>query len=145
MKKYDKIITIVYVLIMLLIISFVLAAHLTTNATYIKVYKPITFESAGEFKITGYDTCARCCGKSDGITASGNKAIVGTTCASNYFPFGTKLYIVGIGYRTVEDRGGMKNNVIDILCNNHEECYAITGTYKVYVVHYGTPRNIEVQ
>lgn len=88
----------------------------------------------GSYYVVGYDTCVQCCGWSGGITASGAEATVGRTVASNDFPFGTELYIEGIGYRTVEDRGGMSSGVLDVLCNNHPECYAITGTYKVYLV-----------
>lgn len=89
----------------------------------------------GRYKITGYDTCAKCCGKSDGITASGTQATVGRTCAApKGIPFGTVLYIDGIGERIVEDRGGFAENVIDVLCENHPDCYAITGYYDVYVV-----------
>lgn len=93
-------------------------------------------EYLGRYKITGYDICAQCCGKSDGITASGTQATVGRTCAAGRdLPFGTVLYIDGIGYRTVEDRGGGVNgNHIDVLCEDHSHCYAITGWYDVYVV-----------
>lgn len=88
----------------------------------------------GVYNITGYDTCAKCCGKSDGITASGVRASVGRTVAMSGLPFGTKIYIEGIGYRTVEDRG-VSGNKIDVLCSNHSQCYAITGRYKVYLVN----------
>lgn len=88
----------------------------------------------GRFWVTGYDTCARCCGKTDGITASGTVATVGRTCAANGLDFGTRLYIEGIGERVVEDRGGMAGNAIDVLCEDHPACYAITGWYDVYVV-----------
>lgn len=88
----------------------------------------------GRFHVTGYDTCAQCCGTADGITASGTTATVGRTIATGReFPFGTILYIDGIGERVVEDRG-VKNGVIDVLCENHAECYAITGTYDIYEV-----------
>lgn len=88
----------------------------------------------GQYYITGYDICVECCGKTDGITASGAYATVGrTVAASGEFSFGTVIYIEGIGERVVEDRGGSVNgNHIDVLCNNHEECYAITGWYDVY-------------
>jgi len=87
---------------------------------------------AGRYYITGYDTCARCCGKTDGITASGAAAAVGRTVAMNGVPFGTRLYIEGIGERVVEDRGGMSAQTIDVLCADHPACYAITGWYDVY-------------
>lgn len=90
----------------------------------------------GNYRITGYDICYRCCGKTNGITASGAKAEVGRTCAApKNLPFGTKVFIEGIGYRIVEDRGGATNGQkIDVLCNNHPECYAITGYRKVWVI-----------
>lgn len=88
----------------------------------------------GSYQIYGYDTCERCCVKSDGITASGTTATVGRTVAVMGIPFGTRLYIEGIGERVVEDRGGLEPGVIDVLCENHSECYAITGTYEVYVI-----------
>ena len=87
----------------------------------------------GTYYITGYDTCARCCGKSDGITASGRRATVGRTVAMSGLAFGTRIYIEGIGYRVVEDRG-VSGGKVDVLCSNHSECYAITGRYKVYIV-----------
>lgn len=90
----------------------------------------------GNYKVTGYDICVSCCGSTKGITASGTTATVGRTCAAGRdLPFGTVLYIDGIGYRTVEDRGGGVNGGhIDVLCNDHSECYALTGHYNVYVV-----------
>lgn len=94
-------------------------------------------EYAGVFKITGYDPwCAHCCTTTNGITASGVEAVVGRTVACNSIPMGTQLYIEGYGYYTVEDTGGMKDNVIDIACNSHKECYAITNKsgVNVYIV-----------
>ena len=45
--------------------------------------------------------------KAVGITASGTRAHRGTAAAdTNYYPFGTILYVPGSGYATVEDRGG---------------------------------------
>ena len=74
----------------------------------------------GTFKLTAYCACSKCCGKSDGITASGKKAQSGRTIAtSKQFPFGTELYINGNTY-IVEDRG-VKDGVIDIYFDTHEE------------------------
>lgn len=94
---------------------------------------------AGSYYITGYDVCVKCCGKTDGITASGAVAQVGRTVASNAFPFGTELYIDGIGTRIVEDRGPsrMPDYTIDVLCEDHPTCYALTGWYDVYVISEG--------
>ena len=94
---------------------------------------PMTY--LGQYYVTGYDICVKCCGKTDGITASGTVATVGRTVGCNSLPFGTRLYIDGIGERVVEDRGGMKSIVLDVLCNDHPECYAITGYYDVYIIN----------
>lgn len=74
------------------------------------------------YKITAYCPCIQCCGKTDGITASGRKAKAGHTIAtSSKFPFGTKIEIDGIVY-TVEDRGGaIQGNRIDIYFSTHKE------------------------
>ena len=95
----------------------------------------------GRYKVTGYDICPRCCGRQPwdydyGKTASGTLATCGITCAApKDLPFGTRLYIDGIGYRTVEDRGGAVNGQhIDVLCPDHATCYQITGYYDVYIV-----------
>ena len=90
----------------------------------------------GSWKVTGYDLCARCCGNTRGLTASGEKAEVGVTCAGpKSLPFGTRIWIDGIGERVVQDRGGaVTGQHIDVLCNNHDECYALTGSYNVYII-----------
>ena len=64
----------------------------------------------------------KCCGKSDGITASGVKAIEGITVAMDKsMPFGTKIYIDGVGERIVQDRGGaIKGNRIDLYFDDHQ-------------------------
>ena len=89
----------------------------------------------GEYQIYGYDPhCAHCCGKTDGITASGVEAIIGRTVAmSKDIPFGTEVYIVGLGHYVVEDRG-VGPGIVDVACENHAACYAITGRYVVYIV-----------
>ena len=77
------------------------------------------------YKITAYCPCSKCCGKTNGRTASGTKATAGrTVAASSKFAFGTKLNIGGHIY-TVEDRGGaIKGNKIDIFVNTHAEALA---------------------
>jgi 3D (Asp-Asp-Asp) domain-containing protein len=69
------------------------------------------------FTITAYCSCSKCCGKSDGITYSGQKAVEGITIAAdlNILPIGTVVEIEGIGKRTVQDKGGnIKGNRIDL-------------------------------
>lgn len=78
-------------------------------------YYTVTFET------TAYCSCAACCGKSDGITASGARATAGHTIAApSSYGFGTQIEIDGVLY-TVEDRGGaIKNNRIDIFFDSHQ-------------------------
>lgn len=87
-------------------------------------------KSLGKFKITAYCSCSKCCGKSDGITASGAKATAGRTIAAPFtFKFGTKLIINGHEY-IVEDRGGaIKGNRIDIYFDSHQEALSFGVKY----------------
>lgn len=86
-----------------------------------EIQQSLTYK--GVYKITAYCPCKKCCGKSDGITASGVKAIEGITVAMDKsIPFGTKIYIDGVGERIVQDRGGaIKGNKIDLYFDSHQE------------------------
>lgn len=80
-------------------------------------------QSNGEiYVITAYCACIKCCGKTDGITASGVKAVEGVTVATDSsISFGTKVYIDGVGERIVQDRGGaIKGNRIDLYFSDHQ-------------------------
>ena len=82
--------------------------------------------ASGEiYKVTAYCSCAKCCGKTTGITVSGTRATAGRTIAAPArFAFGTKLSLNGKVY-TVEDRGGAINgNRIDLYVNSHAEALA---------------------
>jgi 3D (Asp-Asp-Asp) domain-containing protein len=88
-----------------------------------KKKKKKNYKKVGTFKITGYCSCSRCCGKTTGITASGTVATAGRTIAADtsQFSFGSKLVIDGHTY-TVEDRGGaIRGNRIDIFFSSHEK------------------------
>ena len=77
-------------------------------------------EYIGEYTVFAYCPCVKCCGKTNKVTASGTIATEGRTVACN-LPFGTKIYIDGIGERIVEDiGGGIKDGMIDLFCNDHE-------------------------
>lgn len=74
--------------------------------------------------VTAYCPCSKCCGKSDGVTASGKKAQKGTIAADwKYYPKGTKLEIPGYGQGTVEDKGGKikGSKRIDVFFPTHVE------------------------
>ena len=76
----------------------------------------------GSYVTTAYCGCSKCCGKSDGITASGTVATEGRTVAApSSLAFGTEIIINGHTY-VVEDRGGSINgNRIDIYFDSHQE------------------------
>lgn len=86
----------------------------------------------GKYKLTYYCSCSKCCGKSDGITASGKKAQEGITVASNSIPLGTKISIDGHVYE-VQDRGGMASNVIDVFVSSHQKALNLGVKYNVPV------------
>ena len=95
----------------------------------------VEYEELGTYRLTAYCACSSCCGKSDGITASGTKAQAGRTiAASKQFSFGTQLLINGNTY-TVEDRGNFGSNTIDIYMDNHSDALNFGVQYeKVYEV-----------
>ena len=76
-----------------------------------------------QFKVTGYCPCMKCCGKTDGITASGVKATANHTIAApSKYAFGTRISLDGYGIFVVEDRGGaIKDNRLDRFFNTHQE------------------------
>lgn len=82
--------------------------------------------SMGLYKITAYCPCKQCCGKSDGITATGTVATEGRTIAvdPSVIPYGSVVYFEGadgcIGGYVAEDCGGaVKGNHIDLYFDTH--------------------------
>lgn len=78
---------------------------------------------------SAYCSCEKCCGKTDGKTASGKMATTWhTVAAGKNYPIGTIIYIPALanmpngGWFEVEDRGGaISNEKLDIFFNSHEE------------------------
>ena len=85
----------------------------------------VTTASSGRYKVTAYCACVKCCGKTNGITASGTKATANRTVAApSSFAFGTKIQMNGRTY-VVEDRGGaIQGNRIDLYMDSHSEALA---------------------
>lgn len=78
--------------------------------------------------VTYYDCCVSCCGKDDGITYSGTRAVPYETCAvdPDVIPLGSAVTVdYGDGelrhYRAEDIGGGVKGNRIDICVSSHEE------------------------
>ena len=88
-------------------------------------------EPLGEFRLTAYCPCAKCCGKTDGITSTGTTATEGRTIAVDprVIPYGstvTLYYEDGTVHTyTAEDCGGaIKGNRIDVFFDSHEDARA---------------------
>ena len=77
----------------------------------------------GEYQLTAYCACSRCCGKSDGITATGTVATAGRTIAVDprVIPYGSKVEINGNVYIAEDCGGAIKYNRIDIFFDSHSE------------------------
>ncbi len=78
--------------------------------------------SLGKYRITYYCSCTKCCGKDDGITATGTKATADRTIAVDpkVIPYGSRIIIDGKEY-VAEDTGGFKAKTIDMYVENHQE------------------------
>ena len=72
---------------------------------------------------TAYCPCNRCCGKTDGITATGTKATAGRTIAVDpqKIPLGSTVIINGQTYVAEDIGGAVKGNRVDIFFNTHAE------------------------
>lgn len=78
--------------------------------------------------VTHYDVCQQCCGKTDGITASGMQATPYVTVAvdPSVIPLGADVLVdYGDGelqyYRADDTGSGVKGNHIDLCVGNHAE------------------------
>ena len=76
------------------------------------------FEYLGTFEMTAYEWTGNPC-------ANGNYPEVGYTVACNSLPLGTTVYIEGVGYRVVEDRGAEwhGSNWMDLYLGDVDSCY----------------------
>lgn len=88
-------------------------------------------EPLGEFRLTAYCPCMKCCGKTDGITATGTLAAEGRTIAVDprVIPYGSTvtLYFADgtVHTYTAEDCGGaIRENHIDVFFDSHEAARA---------------------
>ena len=96
-------------------------------------------EPLGGFTLTAYCPCAKCCGKTDGITATGTTAAEGRTIAVDprVIPYGSTVTIYfadGTSHTYIaEDCGGaIKENRIDVFFEDHQAAREF-GVQTVYV------------
>lgn len=94
--------------------------------------EPVNLVYLGEFRVTAYCACEKCCGewaknRPGGIVvgAAGIELVAGVSCASP-LPFGTVVEVEGLGTYIVQDRTASwvaekyDNKVIDIYFDSHE-------------------------
>lgn len=88
-------------------------------------------EPLGEFRLTAYCPCMKCCGKTDGITSTGTLAAEGRTIAvePRVIPYGSAVTIYfadgTVHTYTAEDCGGaIKENRIDVFFSSHDAALA---------------------
>lgn len=101
---------------------------LTASTTLAQKVQGIT-PTVKTFNTSAYCSCAKCCGKTNGITASGAKASAWyTVAAGNGYKIGTVIYIPALkdkpngGWFVVQDRGGaISNSKLDIYMGSHNE------------------------
>lgn len=98
----------------------------TASTTLANKVKNIT-PTVKTFNTSAYCACISCCGKTNGITASGARASEWyTIAAGSGYPIGTVIYIPALknkpngGWFVVQDRGGaISNNHLDIFFGSH--------------------------
>lgn len=92
------------------------------------------WQDAGEFTITHYCGCPECCGKNDGITATGTVATMGRTVSvdPNVIPLGSEVLINGQVF-CAEDTG-VSGKHIDLYIDSHDQALAM-GVYKTEVAY----------
>ena len=98
--------------------------HVQIIEEYIEEMEEPETVSLGEFEITHYCTCPKCCGKwSDGITASGTVATENRTIATdpNVIPTGTEVLIDGQVFIAEDTGSAITGNRIDIFVASHDE------------------------
>lgn len=110
----------------------------------LNVQTDLTLTYAGAFSCTAYcsEEYAHICGEGHGITSSGAKVQPGVTVAADtsVLPYGTVVYIEGVGLRVVQDTGGaVKGNKLDVAVSTHSEALSWSGwgSRRVWIISGG--------
>lgn len=94
------------------------------------------YELIGEFVLTGYCGCAKCCGRAGAKTASGTTPKAKHTIATDtrVIPFGTEIVIDGIVYEAEDTGSAIKGYKIDVFFDSHSEAldFGVKRNVKVY-------------
>ena len=80
--------------------------------------------SLGEFRVTAYCSCPRCCGPyADGLTYTETVATEGRTIAvdPDVIPLGAMVVINGVEYMAEDIGGAIKGERVDIYFDSHQD------------------------
>lgn len=118
--------------------GLMLNTWIVQNEKYIDFsFGDIHASNNGTFHMTAYCPCTRCCDQYGGspegkLGAIGTNVYEGTTVASdkNVLPYGSVVYIEGVGIRFVTDCGGAINHKeIDVYYRNHNDAKEFGNLY----------------
>ena len=121
---------VIHLLVIFCILSGVKYLFIKDQPPIVKQYtiiQDINFPAdfKGSYVLTAYCPCRKCVGRKKIVrTSTGLKPTVNRTIAVDptVIPYGSIVYIEGLGYYIAEDCGGnIKNNRIDIYVATHEE------------------------
>ena len=135
-----RLIRIQWAVILALVCTIVLMPEPTIE-TEPEEIEPV-LEELGEFRLTAYCACRKCCGKDPGdfgygVTASGAVVEAGRTIAvdSSVIPLGSEIVIGGHTYVAEDTGSAIKGNRIDIYFDTHQEALNFGVQYAdVYII-----------
>ena len=101
----------------------------------VEVEEEPEYISLGEFKLTAYCSCEKCCGKwanDRPVDEEGNEIVIGASgevleagisiaVDRKVIPYGSTVLINGQEYIAHDCGGAIKQNRIDVYCNDHKE------------------------
>ena len=105
--------------------------------------------SIGEFRLTAYCSCSKCCGKwakDRPVDSAGNELVYGASgelLIADYsiavdptlIPYGTVLLINGKEYKAMDCGGAIKDKRIDVYFNDHDEALEFGVQYaEVFII-----------
>ena len=110
------------------------------------IIEPVSMRKVGAFKLTAYCPCSKCCDQW-GASPEGKHGSLGVgvyqgvtfAVDPKVIPYGTKMYVEGVGVGIATDCGGaIKKNRIDVYFTDHNEALVFgTGggyAHNVYII-----------
>jgi 3D (Asp-Asp-Asp) domain-containing protein len=97
----------------------------------VSMYAPLAPDAIGGWDFSGDPS----------RTASGGKVVPGETAAAGpNIPFGTRIYVEGLGWRTVNDRGSsIGPNDIDLAASTRKECLEFGTQQRLVIIKLPDP------